>query len=41
MNMSDTEAIRILANLKPEYLASVLEKMPPKDAAKYTTMMTR
>ncbi len=38
--MADTEAIRILANLKPDILAAVLEKMAPEDAAKYTTLMT-
>nr|WP_225941854.1 hypothetical protein [Sporosarcina limicola] len=40
MKMSDAEAIRILTNLKSDTLASVLEKMPPENAAKYTTMMT-
>lgn len=38
--MTDTEAIRILANLKPDTLAAVLEKMAPEDAARYTTIMT-
>ena len=38
--MSDAEAIRILTNLKSDTLASILEKMTPEDAAKYTTMMT-
>lgn len=40
-NMSDADAIQILANLKPDKLASILEKMSPKDAAKYTSMLTR
>lgn len=40
VKMTDTEAIRILASLKPDTLAAVLEKMPPEDAAKYTTLMT-
>jgi len=39
--MSDAEAIRILTNLKSATLASILEKMSPEDAAKYTTMMTK
>lgn len=39
--MSDAEAVRILTNLKSATLASVLEKMSPEDAAKYTTMMTK
>ena len=41
VKMSDAEAIRILTNLKPDMLASILEKMSPEDAAKYTTMMTK
>ena len=40
-NMSDAEAIEILVNLKTDKLAAILEKMAPKDAAKYTTMMTK
>lgn len=39
-NMSDAEAIQILTNLKSDNLASILERMSPEDAAKYTTMMT-
>lgn len=41
IKMSDAEAIRILTSLKPDILASILEKMPAEDAAKYTTMMTK
>ena len=40
-NMSDAEAIQILTQLKPDTLASILEKMSPKDAAKYTSLMTK
>lgn len=40
VKMADAEAIRILASLKPDTLAAVLEKMSPEDAAKYTTLMT-
>ena len=40
-NMSDAEAIQILTSLKPEVLAPILEKMSPKDAAKYTSLMTK
>ena len=40
-NMSDAEAIQILASLKSDSLASILEKMSPEDAAKYTSMMTQ
>ena len=32
--MSDTEALRILTNLKPDKLATILEKMDAKDATK-------
>lgn len=39
--MTDAEAIRILSNLKPDVLASILEKMPAEDAAKYTSLMTK
>lgn len=37
--MSDAEAIQILASLKTDTLAAILEKMSPEDAAKYTSMM--
>jgi len=40
INMSDAEAVQILTNLKPNILAQILEKMPPEEAAKYTSMMT-
>ncbi|WP_432359336.1 MotE family protein [Sporosarcina sp. UB5] len=40
-SMSDAEAIQILSSLKPEVLAPILEKMSPKDAAKYTSLMTK
>ena len=40
-NMSDAEAIQILSSLKTDNLASILEKMSPEDAAKYTSMMTK
>lgn len=39
INMSDAEAIQILASLKPDRLAAILEKMAPADAAKYTSML--
>ncbi|MGE7917861.1 MotE family protein [Viridibacillus sp. NPDC093762] len=41
INMSDSEAIKILASLKPETLAKVLEKMPAKDAARYTALLAK
>lgn len=39
--MSDAEAIQILASLKPEVLAPILEKMSAEDAAKYTSLLTK
>lgn len=40
VQMNDTEAVRILTSLKPDTLASILEKMSPEDAAKYTSIMS-
>ena len=40
INMSDAEALQILTNLKPDNLASILERMAPEEAARYTTLMT-
>lgn len=40
-NMSDAEAIQILTSLKPDVLASILERMSPEDAANYTSMLTK
>ncbi|MEK4245078.1 hypothetical protein MKZ20_06965 [Psychrobacillus sp. FSL K6-2684] len=40
-NMSDAEALRILASLKPDTVAKIYEKMSPLDAAKYTELMTK
>ena len=34
--MSDTDAVEILANLKTETVAKVLEQMTPEDAARLT-----
>ena len=39
--MGDAEAIQILSSLKPATLASILEKMSPEEAAKYTSMLTK
>ncbi|MBK3494388.1 hypothetical protein JFL43_05845 [Viridibacillus sp. YIM B01967] len=41
VKMSDSEAIKILSSLKPETLAKVLEKMPAKDAARYTELLAK
>ena len=40
-NMSDAEALRILASLKPDTVAKIYEKMSSQDAAKYTELMTK
>ena len=40
VQMSDDEALRILASLKPTTLTAVLEKMTPEEAAKYTQLLT-
>ncbi|PID25572.1 MotE family protein [Sporosarcina sp. P7] len=39
--MGDAEAVQILSSLKPATLATILEKMSPEDAAKYTSMLTK
>ncbi|PIC65632.1 hypothetical protein CSV79_00715 [Sporosarcina sp. P13] len=39
--MGDAEAVQILSSLKPATLASILEKMSPEEAAKYTSMLTK
>ncbi|MDV6376714.1 hypothetical protein ORD22_00360 [Sporosarcina sp. GW1-11] len=39
--MGDAEAVQILSSLKPATLASILEKMTPEEAAKYTSMLTK
>ncbi len=40
VQMSDTEAVRILSNMKPETLTAIFEKMSPADAARYTQLLT-
>lgn len=41
IKMNDTDALRILSNLNPEILAAILEKMPAKNAAHYTELMSK
>lgn len=41
LKMDDTQALRILTSLKAERVAAILEKMPPEDGAKYTSLMTK
>ncbi|MDP4083037.1 MAG: MotE family protein [Bacillota bacterium] len=38
--MDDTEAIKILGDLKADALAAIMENMNPKDAAKYTQLLS-
>lgn len=39
VEMEDEKALQILSNLKANTLAAVLEKMPPEDAAKFTSLL--
>ena len=41
IKMNDTDALRILSSLNPEILAAILEKMPAKNAAHYTELMSK
>lgn len=38
--MSDEQAVKILSNLTADSLAQIMQSMAPKDAAKYTTLLT-
>ncbi|AIE59656.1 MotE family protein [Bacillus methanolicus] len=38
--MKNEEALKILANIKADTLASIMENMPPEDAAKFTELLT-
>ena len=38
--MSESETLKILAELKPAKLASILEKMEPSVASKYTELLS-
>ncbi|WP_102271457.1 MotE family protein [Cytobacillus massiliigabonensis] len=38
--MSETEALEILTNLKSDTLAEIMEKMEPEEAARYTKLLT-
>lgn len=40
VQMSDDKALEILSNMKPETLSAVLAKMDPKDAARYTELLS-
>lgn len=40
IEMNETEALRILSNMKPNQLKAIFEKMSAQDAAKYTQLLT-
>lgn len=40
VNLSDSEAIKILAEMSTEKQAAILEKLPPETAAKYTKLLS-
>lgn len=41
VEMSDTEALRILASMRPDTLSEVLTKMTPAQAARYTELLAQ
>lgn len=41
VQMSDTEALRILSNMKPDTLSAIFTKMSPADAARYTELLAQ
>lgn len=38
--MKDEEAVKILSTVNSDTLAAIMEKMEPKDAARYTALLT-
>ena len=41
VQMSDTEALRIMSNMKPDTLSAIFTKMTPEDAARYTELLAQ
>lgn len=41
VKMEDAQTLQILKNMKADTVASILEKMEPEQAAKYTALMTK
>ncbi|MBF4499943.1 hypothetical protein IRY55_01105 [Savagea sp. SN6] len=39
--MNEADALKILASLKPDTVAAILEKMEPEQAAKFTTLLSK
>lgn len=40
LEMTDSEAVKILSQLSPDLLAKVFEKLPPVEAARYTELLS-
>lgn len=40
VQMNETEAVRIMSNMKPDTLRAIFEKMSAEDAAKFTQLLT-
>ncbi|MCH7320936.1 hypothetical protein LZ480_03455 [Solibacillus sp. MA9] len=41
VQMSDTESLRIMSNMKPDTLSAIFTKMSPEDAARYTELLSQ
>lgn len=41
VEMSDTEALRIMSSMKPDTLSAIFTKMSPVDAARYTELLSQ
>lgn len=41
VQMSDTESLRIMSNMKPDTLSAIFTKMTPVDAARYTELLSQ
>lgn len=41
VQMSDTESLRIMSNMKPDTLSAIFTKMSPVDAARYTELLSQ
>lgn len=41
VQMSDTESLRIMSNMKPDTLSAIFTKMSPADAARYTELLSQ
>lgn len=41
VQMSDTESLRIMSNMKPDTLSAIFTKMAPADAARYTELLSQ